>query len=173
MASCFVHAIKRKPLSQDTDAMKPRYRGDIVKGTKSGPHLCICSDSAIDVVEIERGFNFKEEDGQIVHLDDVGNDEVDRHTNNLGKGVLWLDGKSIIGEAHFIEDLVKHPVVLVSDGGVVRDASELVEYALWQHSNRHSESARSSHPQSGSGRSCRNLKIPPNPLMYCSSHMVW
>jgi len=114
--------------------MKPRCRGEIVKGTKSVPHLRVCIDSARDVVDMERGFDFKEEDGPIVHFDDVGNDEVDgRHTDSLGKGVLWLDGKSIIGEADFIEDLVEHPVVLVFDGGVVRDASELVEDALRQH----------------------------------------
>ncbi len=86
---------------------------------------------------MERGFDFKEEDGQIVHFDDVGNDEVDsRHTDIPGKGVLWLDGKGIIGEADFIEDLVEHPIVLVFDGGGVRDASELVEYALRQHVDR-------------------------------------
>jgi len=113
--------------------MKPRCRGDIVKGTKPGPHLRICVDSARYVVEMERGFDFKEEDGQIVHFDD----EVDsRQTNSLGKGILWLDGKSIIGEADFIEDLVEHPIVLVFDGGVVRDTSELVEYALRQNFDR-------------------------------------
>jgi hypothetical protein len=122
-------------MSHDTDAMKPRCLGDIVKGTKSGPHLCVCIDSAIDVVEMERGIDIKEEDGQIVHFDDVGNDEVDsRHTDR--KGVLWLDGKSIIGEAYFIENLVEHPVVLVFDGGVVRNASEMVKYTLRQHVGR-------------------------------------
>ena len=134
MASSFVHAIKRKPLSHDTDAMKPRCRGDIVKGPKSDPHLRVCVDSAGDVGEMEREFYFKEEDGQIVHFDDVGNDKVDsRHTDSLGKGVLWLDGKSIIGEAHFIKNLVEHPVVLVFDSSVVRDASELIKYTLRQH----------------------------------------
>jgi len=137
MAGCFVHAIKRKPLSHDTDAMQPGCRGDIVKGTKPGPDLRICVDSATYVVKMERGFDFKEEDGQIVHFDDVGNDEVDnRHTDSLGKGVLWLDGKSIISEADFIEDLVEHSKVLVFDGGVVRDGSELVEYTLRQHVDR-------------------------------------
>ena len=82
---------------------------------------------------MERGIYFKQEDGQIVHFDDVGNDKVDsRHTDSL-KGVLWLDGKSIIGEAHSIENLVEHPIVLVFDSSVVRDASELVKYTLRQH----------------------------------------
>jgi hypothetical protein len=86
---------------------------------------------------MERGFDFKEENGQIVHFDDVGNDEVDsRYIDSLGKGILWLDGKGIIGEAHFIEDLVEHPVVIVSDVGVVWDARELVKYALRQHVGR-------------------------------------
>lgn len=40
-----------------------------------------------------------------------------------GKGVLWLDGKSIIGEAQFIENLVKHPVALHFDSS---NASEVV-----------------------------------------------
>ena len=40
-----------------------------------------------------------------------------------GKGVLRLDGKSIIGEAQFIENLVKHPVALHFDSS---NASEVV-----------------------------------------------
>ena len=51
---------------------------------------------------MERGFNFKEEDGQIVHFDDVGEDVL---YTKIGKR-----------EAHVV------------DGGVVRDASGSVWY---------------------------------------------
>jgi len=115
--------------------MKPRCRGDIIKGTKSGPHLRVCIGSARDVVEKERRFNFEEEDGPLVHFNDIGNNEVDsRHTDSLGKDVLWLDGKNIICEADFVEDLVEHAVVLVFDGGVVgceRIGRVCVEAACW------------------------------------------
>ena len=80
---------------------------------------------------MERGFDFKEEDKQIVHPDDVGKDGVD-HTK-IGKRVPWLDGKMMFGEAHMVEDPAEHPIVLVVDGGVVWDASESVKYVLGQH----------------------------------------
>ena len=62
--------------------------------------------------------------GHIAHFDEVGNDKVNsRQTDSPGKRVLWLDGKSIIGEAQFIENLVKHPVALHFDSS---NASEVV-----------------------------------------------
>jgi len=80
MARGFVDAIKRKPLSHDTDAMKPRWH---YQGVNPGPHLRVCIHSARDVVEMERRSNSKEEDRQIIHFDDVGNDEVDSgHTDS-------------------------------------------------------------------------------------------
>ena len=68
--------------------------------------------------------------GLIVRFDDVGKDGVD---TSVGR-VPWLDGESCFAEAQFrTEDLVQHPIVIIVGGGVVRDASESVEYVLRQH----------------------------------------
>ena len=89
------------------------------------------------MVNIESRFDFKEEDGSLtVRFDNIGNNEVrvdNRGTESLGKRVLWLDEKMRIGEGHFGGICIKHPVVPVFQGGVVRDASELVKYTVRQH----------------------------------------
>ena len=82
------------------------------------------------MVNIER-FDFKEEDGSLVHFDNIGNNKVrvdNRDTRAWRRG--WLDEKMRIGEGHFGENCIKHPVVPVFQGGVVRDASELVKYTV-------------------------------------------
>ena len=144
MASYFVQAIKCKFLPHGTDAMKPRCLSEMIKGTKSGPHLLVCnlsiksiSRNEVEMMPVGGRLNFKEEDRHNIHFDNIDNrvNSSSWHTSTK-KGVLWADSKRAFGgsEAHFGEDLVEHPIVGVSDGGrVVRDASEFVEYMLWQH----------------------------------------
>jgi len=139
MGRGFVQAIRRKPLSHHTDAMQPRCRGDIVKAPIYGPHVHVCVDSAGDAVESRRRCNIEEEDGLIVHFDDVGNDELGvnrKLIDSMGKEVIRMDGKGIIEEAHFSENIVELPVVVVVVERVVRDASESVKYTLRQHVGR-------------------------------------
>lgn len=63
-AGCFVQAINRKPLSHGADAMKPRRRGVIVKGTKYDPHLLVCVDSARNLADMERGIISRKKTGR-------------------------------------------------------------------------------------------------------------
>ena len=97
--------------SHNTDAVKSRYRGEIVKAAELLPYLLVRVGSGQHVLPVTGGLDFEKEDGTVIHFDDIGYDEVDRRY--AGKGVLWLDSEFGGIEAFSAEDHVVHPVVFV------------------------------------------------------------
>ena len=137
MAHGFVKAIKCKLLSHGTDAMKHRCWGDVVKATKFGPHLHVYMDSAIGSVKMARVFYFKEEDGLILHSDNIGNNlegaSFKSTMDSQGKEIKRMDDKRTSSEAHPTENLVEDPEVVIFEGSVMWDVSKFVKYMLRQH----------------------------------------